>query len=72
MYVVQFSLSGNPGTVEESSNGFESPSNKTLTVDATGGSTASYSFDTAPTAMNNSFADMKGDALGLLVQGDGH
>ena len=36
-YVVEFSLSGNPGTHDEYPNGDASPSNKTLTVHATGG-----------------------------------
>jgi len=47
-YKVTFALSGNPAG---------SPAVKTLTVSATGGTTAAYSFDTA--AAGNTLADMK-------------
>ena len=45
-YVVLFSLSGNPGTCELYPNGECSDPVKTMTVSATGGTSASYSFDT--------------------------
>ena len=56
-YVVQFWMSGNPGTHEQYPNGAESPSKKTMTVSARVGRRSPYSFDTA--AKGNTFADMK-------------
>jgi choice-of-anchor C domain-containing protein len=56
-YVVTFSMSGNPGDCVQFNNGVCSPTNKTMTVNATGGTLATYSYDTAATI--NNFADMK-------------
>jgi len=55
-YVVEFWMSGNPGTHEEFPNGDASPSAKTMTVSATGASTTSYSFNTA--IVGNTFSNM--------------
>jgi choice-of-anchor C domain-containing protein len=58
-YAVQFWMSGNPGdcVTYATDPAWCSLSNKTMTVNATGGPTTSYSFDTA--AFQNNFGDMK-------------
>ena len=56
-YVVTFYLSGNPGDCQHYPNGNCSPSDKTMTVSATGAAAQAYDFDTA--AALNTFDDMK-------------
>jgi choice-of-anchor C domain-containing protein len=49
-YVVQFYMSGNPGTHEQFPNGDASPVVKTMTVTANGAQSDAFSFDTTPYA----------------------
>jgi choice-of-anchor C domain-containing protein len=57
-YAVTFNMSGNPaGAGFPANHPYYSPSAKTLTVNATGGTTSNYSYDTATAA--NTLTDMK-------------
>jgi choice-of-anchor C domain-containing protein len=56
-YNVSFMLSGNPDSRSDVSDPLYSPSNKQMTVGATGASLQTYSFDTS--AKGNSLSDMK-------------